>query len=265
MGYKALAGLSFNEDKAARLAAGGVPPCGDPPMDRHGLRGALGGPAAAAPSVKAVMVEALAAACLLNLRSRHASARVMEGACQAMSFLCLMGRAIRSDAAHRWNLVALGAPGPCTRPSASTGPATGGHPARPGRPGAAARLPGGLRDGGDVTLLFELLRRHHDDPALVRLGLAAPTAHGRPGVQEALAILGAITGTEGEVAKADGAAAVVAAIRQHGPQSAASSSATSPLVVCQHPSRCPSSRPAALAPPNPASVPHPIHPSLSPV
>ncbi|KAJ4453586.1 hypothetical protein PAPYR_11907 [Paratrimastix pyriformis] len=74
-------------------------------------------------------------------RSRHASARVMEGACQAMSFLCLMGRAIRSDgaaavvaamrqhgpqsaalagivlrnlsawAAHRWNLVALGAPG----------------------------------------------------------------------------------------------------------------------------------------------------------
>ncbi|KAJ4453546.1 hypothetical protein PAPYR_11951 [Paratrimastix pyriformis] len=200
-------------------------------------------------------------------------------------------------------------PGPCTRPSASTGPATRGHPARPGRPGAAARLPGGLRDGGDVTLLFELLRRHRrpgprpagpgrpdrvggrrfqrgqrapvggdlapDPAAVARDALAlmgrairsdAPAHTWPPGaVQEALAILGAITGTEGEVAKADGAAAVVAAIRQHGPQSAASSSATSPLVVCQHPSRCPSSRPAALAPPNPASVPHPIHPSLSPV
>ncbi|KAJ4462454.1 hypothetical protein PAPYR_1096 [Paratrimastix pyriformis] len=374
MGYKALAGLSFNEDnKAALLAAGGVPQCVETlQWIVTGSGAALGGPAAAGagapPSVAAVMVEALAAqaaACLLNLvayprarplvvaaggvpvvagllqRSGHASARVMERACQAMSFLCLEREAMdllaaagaprlvvealraqpaaeglvqqaalaltyfAASPAHRRNLVALGAPGALHE-------ALRQHGAR--HQGATLRALGALGlllpEGSDcraafgaaggVTLLFELLRRHHDDPALVRLGLAALRAalQGAPdrcalgqvaagfnvangllqewglapgapqaavaedalalmgrairsdeplpplaspvtgpvvgalrehmaapgAVQEALAILGAITGTEGgalEVVQADGAAAVVAAMRQHGPQSAA--------------------------------------------
>ncbi|KAJ4452516.1 hypothetical protein PAPYR_13299 [Paratrimastix pyriformis] len=254
-------------------------------MDRHGLRG-FGGPAAAAPSVKAVMVEALAAACLLNLvaypRARlpragcrwwraycsgrgTPSARVMEphgpqsAALAGIVLRNLSAWALREQQAaegsssrapfgqpRRPPVPASSESSPLTpfptlnmrplqRPTGGTwwrwerqGPARGPPPARarhqgpPCALGALGLLPDCRAAFGTAgtTLLFELLRRHHDDPALVRLGLAAPDRASpvtgpvvgalrehmaAPGaVQEALAILGAITGTEGEVAKSPG-------------------------------------------------------------
>ncbi|KAJ4453281.1 hypothetical protein PAPYR_12274 [Paratrimastix pyriformis] len=86
MGYKSPGGLSFNEDKAARLAAGASPRVETLQWIVTGS-GAWAGRLLLPPSVKAVMVEALAAACLLNLVA-YPRARLPRAGCRWWRACC---------------------------------------------------------------------------------------------------------------------------------------------------------------------------------